>query len=331
MHAITELVRDYPENPLPLFVTGPNGCVGIKVDHTFPALKSAQRRTGLARIVNQRAPKIPVYRFSGTRIDLPFVFGRNMDETPPLFGRKIALIGCGTIGSHLAKFLVQSGAAHEGGTLQLLDNQTLEPGNVGRHYLGFPNVGEGKSSALKRELKRIFPDANILSFSTDATQHLPHLTEYDLVVDATGEESLSMSINHYFVSLRRDKKAAPSVLHTWLFGNGAAAQTLLVDDSDFACLKCLKPDHHRDWRFSPIKPNEAAELTPAACGESQFVPYGVAAPAIAAALALQLVLDWNKGRPEPRLRTINVEKTGIKQITDKNPSRSPHCPACGNA
>ena len=43
-------------------------------------------------------------------------------------------------------------------------------------------------------------------------------------------------------------------------------------------------------RKSSIEP----EQTVAACGEAQFIAYGVAASAMAAALALQIILDWNK-------------------------------------
>ena len=328
--AINELTGRFPDHLVSLFVNAPNGCVGILVDASQPILKGAQRRQGLQRIAQANAAKIGVQRYSGTRIDLPFVFRRNMNSHTPLTGRRIALVGCGTIGSHLAKFLVQSGAGHDDGTLLVLDNQTLEPGNVGRHYLGTTSIGDSKPGALKGELLRQFPEANILPMTADAEGFLETLAGYDLIVDATGEEALSMSINHHFVAHRRDHETAPGVLHVRLFGNGAAAQTLLVDGPDFACFKCLKPDHGGNWRFSPLKSGVAATQTVAACGESQYIAYGVAAPAMAAALALQLILDWNNGTPAPRMRTIRIEKKDTQEVADKNPDRSPRCPACGN-
>ena len=123
------------------------GCVGISVGARVAVLKGAQRREGFRRIARINAGRVEVERHGGARIDLLFIFGRNMNKQSPLIGRRIALIGCGTIGSHLAKFLVQSGAGHEGGTLVLLDNQSFEPGNVGRHYLGMARVGEWKAEA----------------------------------------------------------------------------------------------------------------------------------------------------------------------------------------
>lgn len=329
--AISELTRRFPDHLVSLFVNAPNGCVGIMVDASLPILKGAQRRQGLQSIAQANAGKIGVQRYSGTRIDLPFIFRRNMNRHAPLTGRRIALVGCGTIGSHLAKFLVQSGAGHEDGTLIVLDNQTLEPGNVGRHYLGTTSIGESKPSALKEDLLRQFPEANILPMVTDAESFLEILAGYDLIVDATGEEALSMSINHRFVAHRRDHDRTPDVIHVRLFGNGAAAQALLVDGSEFACFKCLKPDHGGNWRFNPLKTDVAPTQAVAACGEDQYIAYSVAAPAMAAALALQLILDWNSGTPAPRMRTVRIEKKDTQEVAvDKNPDRSPRCPACGD-
>lgn len=327
---LRQLTHFYPQYLLaPLFISAPNGCVGILVDASLPILQGAQSKPGLQRIVLDNAHKLAIQRVSGSRVDLPFIFKRNMKMHVPLTGRRIAIVGCGTIGSHLAKFLVQSGAGHEGGTLLLIDNQPLEPGNVGRHYLGTPSIGEQKVDALKQELLRQYPDSNILPRATNATNFLDPLAGYDLVLDATGEEALSVSINHHFVTRRLGHKQAPAVVHVYLYGNGAAAQALLVDGLEFACFKCLKPDHGGQWRFSPMKPNTPTIQTPAACGEAQFTAYGVAAPAMAAAMALQVSLDWNSGKPAPRLRTMRFEKEETIEVADKNPSPFPRCPACG--
>ena len=326
--AFNEMTRHFPNHLLTdVFVNAPNGCVGIVANDSHPSVKAAQRRQGLQRIIHSRIEKISVDRYSGTRVDQPFIIRRNMNKHTPLIGRSIALIGCGTIGSHLAKFLVQSGSGFEGGKLLLIDNQSLEPGNVGRHYLGPTNIGESKSNGLMLELNGQFPTANILQVSTDALDCFDLLAQFDLVVDATGEEALSNSINHYFVQQRLHHKV-PDVLHVWLFGNGAAAQGLLVDDMKYACFKCLKPDHDGCWRFNPLKSSIEPEQTVAACGEAQFIAYGVAASAMAAALALQIILDWNSRTPTPRMRTIRIEEKDTKEVKNKNPPRSEHCPAC---
>ena len=328
--AFRELTGRFPSHLLcGLFVAAPNGCIGITLDTTHGLKKAAQRRQALDRIVRDRAERLHVNRYSGLRIDMPFILGRNMIRPRTLAGRRIAIIGCGTIGSHLAKFMVQSGAGHDGGTLLLVDDQLLEPGNVGRHYLGTSYIGIMKSDGLRQQLVREFPDLNVASFTVDAVRYFETMTAYDLVVDATGEEALSCSINEYFVQ-QRTRGDGPDVLHVWLFGNGVAAQSLLVDVEEYACYKCLKPQLDGSWRFSPLKSTARATRVPAACGESQFIAYGVAAPAIAAALALQIAIDWSNGNPSPRLRTVRVERKDTVNIAHKNPDRSRRCQACGS-
>ena len=59
------------------------------------------------------------------------------------------------------------------------------------------------------------------------------LASYDLVVDATGEESLSLALNHGFVARRKEGTRAPAAIYVWLFGNGVAGQALLVDGPQF--------------------------------------------------------------------------------------------------
>ena len=326
--ALNEISSAFPGAPAPVFVKAENGCVGIAIDARSGTLMAAQRKQGFKRIVRVGAARIEVERFSGARIDLKSIFRRNLFMQSPLSGRHIALIGCGTIGSHLAKFLVQNGAGHGDGTLLMVDNQAFEPGNVGRHYLGPTCVGEWKAAALKRELQRHFPEASVMAEGADAVGLLANLARYELVVDSTGEEALSLAINHDLVQRRRECLHTSDVIHVWLFGNGAAGQALLVDGSQFACFKCLKPDHNGQWRFNPLKSGMAVQQSAAACGEAQYVAYGVAAPAMTAALGLQLVLDWNVGKPGPRLRTVRVEKKATVEIKDKNPESSGRCPAC---
>lgn len=191
-----------------------------------------------------------------------------------------------------------------------------------------PNIGEAKAHALKAELFRGFPDANIQPVDADAGSYLSNLDGSDLVIDATGEEALSFSINHYFVRLRA-QGTAPDVLHVWLFGNGDAGQAILVTDFEHACLKCQRPVADGKWHNDPMKGGVKAVPTPAACGEGLYIAYGVAAPVMAAALALQLALDWNSGHPEPLLRTIRVNPKSTIEVKNKSPSYSEGCPACG--
>lgn len=70
------------------------------------------------------------------RMDDRYIVERNIPGHKTFADRKIALVGCGTIGGYLADLLVRAGGGMGSGELVLIDNQKLAPGNIGRHRLG---------------------------------------------------------------------------------------------------------------------------------------------------------------------------------------------------
>src|SRR5205823_513804 len=149
-----------------------------------------QRPQFLQRALPSWQNKIAINRISGSRMDARFIYERNMVDRSNLSGKRIALVGVGTIGGFLAKFLAQSGAgAGGGGQLLLVDNQCLEPGNLGRHLLGLPDIGKNKAQAVREELLRVNPDCEIAAFDGNALERNADLMGYDLLVDATGERA----------------------------------------------------------------------------------------------------------------------------------------------
>ncbi|MGQ0580380.1 MAG: HesA/MoeB/ThiF family protein [Reyranella sp.] len=325
---IAAAVEKYPKVSA-LFLFAPNGCVGIDLKLSI-APEKFQSGRALAIHLKQHASTLPIKRIECGRMDPDFVFSRNENRAPPLAAKRIVVIGCGTIGSHLAKLLAQSGAGWNGGSLTLIDREALAPGNVGRHFLGLQHVAENKAEAVKEELLRLFPESAISARRDDAIRLLPVLSGADLIIDATGEEALSRSINDYFVSQRRSRRA-PAVIHVWLIGYGDAAQTLLVESTDSACYKCLRVGHDGKWRFSPLLPDRKPELVFGPCGDGMFMAYSVAAPVIAAGLGLQMAIDWAVGDAKPYFRTICIDTRTTHPVRNQNVSRLEGCPACGAA
>lgn len=220
-----------------LFVMAPNGCVGAQVKLPPLVDKSIQTAPFYRRILDTMRNKILLTRWSGKPMHTDFIFDRNLGTQPGLAGRSVVLVGCGTIGSHLAKFLAQSGAGHLG-SLILVDPDTMSPGNIGRHWLGPSQVGQFKADACRNELKAMFPSSDIRSIAGSILDRKSILAKADLVIDATGEEALSLALNDILV---RKRPSGPAAIHVWLIGNGAAAQSLLVRHNSFGgcCLKCI--------------------------------------------------------------------------------------------
>jgi molybdopterin/thiamine biosynthesis adenylyltransferase len=262
-----------------------------------------------------------LWRLYVTDISSGFVHDRNLSFTN-MRDKHITLVGCGAIGSYLAQSLVRLGAGLGRGSLTLVDPETLQPENLGRHLLGYPALFQPKAQALRDELLSQFPLAKIESVTKSVVEHRA-LFSADLVIDATGEESVSELLNGW----RIDRKTNTPILHAWIKGNGECVQSLWADRSGSGCYRCLRSTdehHYREDRFPVL--NTEPQYRQIGC--HAFTPYSVSSPMQAAALAIDMVIDWLKGDPTPRFRTRCIEKADVRRVKNQNISRLQNCPAC---
>jgi molybdopterin/thiamine biosynthesis adenylyltransferase len=264
--ALTATLRDGKGLERWIAVQAPNAfCLAaIKIPKTYdkPEFMDARRRN-LPETLASVAADIPVERYVGFPVDAKFLYERNLGDQRSLAGRKIALIGCGTIGGFLAAYLAQSGAGTLGGLLALFDRDVLMPSNLGRHLLGMPYLNRNKAVACADYIRSQFPHVDVEGHGGDALEKLAMLSNYDLVIDATGEEALSIALNHHAVRRRPD---FPPTLFVWIAGNGGAAQAILCDGPDHACFKCQKPELAGPPRHRILRPEaDNGLLSNAAC------------------------------------------------------------------
>ncbi|UIY45312.1 ThiF family adenylyltransferase [Methylobacterium radiotolerans] len=326
------VLRTEPGHTAAILVRAPNGlfCYQIGVPRHMRRQEFLEnRRRHLPRIMARQRTSTPVERFAGVRVDEAYLFGRNFGGMKNLAGKKILLIGCGTIGGFLAQQLAQCGAGASRGSLTLVDPDVLTTGNLGRHLLGAPYLGQKKAEACAAFLKEQLPPLAIEGHAGDVlTQPLPW-KRYDLVIDATGEEALSLTLNE------RAVQARPALLphvFVWLVGNGAVAQCLLTGDPDRACLKCLKPALAGPPRFPTLRTGVATEkVANIACGDADYIPFPVSRSVAAAALACDLVLDWANGDPGDRFRSLTLDAKRGLTVPASSPDPIETCPACGHA
>lgn len=106
--------------------------------------------------------------------------------------RKIAIIGCGSLGSKVAVMLARSGVTN----FILVDDDLLLPDNVVRHDLDWRDMGAHKANGVARRIKLVHPAANCIvrryrlggQESSGAIEGLIEtVAECDLLIDATAE------------------------------------------------------------------------------------------------------------------------------------------------
>jgi molybdopterin/thiamine biosynthesis adenylyltransferase len=285
----------------------------VRYERKSPAQKSklADRRDS-----SYRLKVVPIFV---VRIDDRYLAQRNMPKSKTLAGKNIAVVGCGTIGGYLADMLVKAGAGTCGGKLTLVDFDCLLPQNIGRHRLGFPDLLSNKAEAMAGELKRLAPGTEIRALPVDVRR--AQLGELDLLIDATGEESLGHWLcGHY--------KAPTPMLSIWIEGPGTAVRGLLNSSEAGACYRCLWHSNRRGELRSTIDPLPAI-LAGHGC-EGLYVPFPASVSVHAASLGAEMTLDWVNGVCTPALRTRLIDHTHQLATPDCDPLPDRECPLCNS-
>lgn len=289
------------------------------------------RPGAVRRLIEKQMNTVELDRLTARDVSLPTCVTRNLGGAPSLSGKKIVQIGGGTVGGLLARMLVQAGAGC-GARFTLYDPETLAPGNLGRHLLGFEDIGNNKAEALAKTLRTFHPDVHVVARPLDAILEWDEIEQADLIVDATGDESVAALLNDRYLSSERTGGEL-ALLHAWVFGNGIAGQSFLNLKDGLACYRCLRVGFGGPWRYSPAK-DSAAETSRIAgrCGEGSYVPFAVDASSAAAGLAFRQALDWVGGKSGKRLRTTVVDLLhGRAKMEWASPKPLADCPACQQA
>lgn len=269
-----------------------------------------------------RQPRTSVYTLnvipmSVVRMDDRYMAQRNIPGMQTLAGKRLVLVGCGTIGGYLAEMLIKAGAGTSGGQLTLVDFDSLYPQNVGRHRLGFPSLFMNKAIALTDEFRRMAPGADIRALPVDIQK--AQLGEVDLLIDATGEESLGHWLCEHYIS-------AMPMLSIWIEGPGTAVRALLRTKETGACYRCLY-NANRKGLLSTVVGTMPTLMAGQGC-EGLYVPFPASVSVQAASLGGEMALAWANDIVSPSLRTKLVDTNYKLATPDCDPPRIEGCPIC---
>jgi hypothetical protein len=269
-----------------------------------------------------------INRFVCEDISPTFIHGRNIADQNTLCGKKILLVGCGTIGGYIGTFLSRVGAGTEGGELAIVDKETLSSGNLGRHVLTLKDIHVSKSKALAKHIQDTFPYTEVVAHQCDV-RLVAEINTYDLIVDATGSTIVSMWLNKQQQYALHTGAIFPALLYAWLEGQGEAAAAFLCDGKLHACYECLWVFEHGQpprTRYPQLRDGTDRFRRPADC--SSYMPFPVSASVECASLALKLALSWNSGTVKQRFLTRQLVEESTCKVKEKNPSKVFGCQAC---
>ncbi len=118
--------------------------------------------------------------------------GRLPEAYGVLAGKKVGIVGCGSLGSKIAASLARSGV----GNVVLIDDDILTPGNLLRHELDGRSLGVHKADGLMARLTAIAPGVKVTArrvalggqeAAGTTASVLDELATCDLLIDSTAD------------------------------------------------------------------------------------------------------------------------------------------------
>jgi molybdopterin/thiamine biosynthesis adenylyltransferase len=220
-----------------------------------------------------------------------------------LLDARVAIAGCGALGSFQAGALARAGV----GFLRIIDRDYVELSNLQRQWL-FDECdaeqGLPKAVAAGRKIAAINRDTEVDAVVADLTaSNVGELFEdVELILDGTDNFETRYLINDYAVDRGRP----------WIYGAavGSYGVSMPVTPGRTACLRCVYPD-----------PPAGAQPTCETAGVLGPITALIASLQVSEALKILCGAE-----PSRKITTVDVWTGEIRQVAQPGPSE--HCPAC---
>lgn len=227
----------------------PNGFRKNNID--FRVAFSKTKVIGSALLVDNCTQEYLMYRGSNQ-------IKKNIDN--------VAIIGCGSIGSHIAEALASYGVTH----FSLIDDDLLSSGNIARHWCGINYIDMHKAEALGKALTSynlnvayIPYNCNVINLMNDGSIEL----KTDLIVEATAnfpvEYLLTEQLNEGIIS--------STILMVWIEPYAIAGHGILIRkpielyNELFTAKDC-------EFQFNVLEDSNSYYQKESKCNSS-FIPY----------------------------------------------------------
>ena len=119
-----------------------------------------------------------------------------------LEGKKVLIVGCGSIGGYVAVMLAKAGCDR----ITLVDHDKFSEENVFRHVLGKESIGKSKVIALKDRLMSAVPGMRVDVFGERIEQAVRNgsvdLRRFDIIISATGNHTSNIMLDRVLLEMR---------------------------------------------------------------------------------------------------------------------------------
>lgn len=305
------------------------------------AVRLSGMRRGHALLPSTDTASVRVTMQAVQRLDRAYVMQRG-GSNDQLSTRRVLLLGCGSLGGHLAFMLAAAGI----GSLTLVDDDHFTVDNTFRHALGRRFLRKSKVQAMAYALQERYPYLNVTPVKGRTTQVVGseiHLSDYDLIVDATGSGTHHLSL----ADLLHAAGPHPPTLLSWLDALGLGGHTAAVYAGQPGCPRCLysRPDAPMWNAGSFLAPGQDVGRDALGCGTA-FTPFtDLDAIRTAEFTARQAVSMLTGGDTKLLLRSWKGDSAALqaagvdlseraarkrRHLNAGDDYAQPSCPACGS-
>lgn len=221
-----------------------------------------------------------------------------------LLRARVAIVGCGALGSFSAGALARAGVGH----LSLIDRDYVELSNLQRQWLYDESDVEQmlpKAAAAAAHIQSFASGCHVTPHVSDLTAANIDdlLTDADLILDGTDNWETRYLINDFAIA--RGK--------TWVYGGAVASYGLTMSfvPGRTSCLAC-------------VYPSSPGGIQPTCETAGVLGPVTSIVASLQTAEAMKLLTG---GEPTERITTVDVWSGVVRQIGQ--PAPDPDCRACG--
>lgn len=230
---------------------------------------ASKRRNSAYEVLTNHAKDKKLRALSVTRVDRErLLFRGGVGRMATCIGN-VAIVGCGAVGSHVAKSLKNSGVER----FTLIDPDKLSFDNIERHVCGAVDVGSHKVEALRRVLVSHSPHVDCVASPHSILELLAQdstfLNPHDFAVVALGSNPVELRLSR----LLREGAISIPLLFVWVEPFMAGAHGFWVPPKVSGCFRCLFDDAFRFRNRVLLNPGEYL-VREAGC-QTTFAPYAV--------------------------------------------------------
>ncbi|APG27193.1 hypothetical protein A7E78_04690 [Syntrophotalea acetylenivorans] len=236
---------------------------------SFPREKGERGAFGI--LVNKDGASYRVHHIPVSRFHKDYLQKRaSLTIHAAIKSQRVAMIGCGSIGSMISQMLVQSGFDN----LTLVDPDIYSADNLYRHVLPKYFIGGGKAAGLKMFLESAFLDLSLKASSDNGAKWATpeNIQQHDLIILATGNHAFERQLLKTFI---RNSSLGQKIMSVWNEPLGLGGHVVLHQTGQHGCLNCLYFEGGSQLihpQVSFITPNQKVSKNLTGCGGS-FSPF----------------------------------------------------------